>query len=548
MMVILLFTKVIGLLTRAFLGYRFGLSKELDMFFVASTIPEIMSMILIFGAVSAAFIPVLSKTLVKKGEERFALVLSSALNITLVSFVVIAILCSIFALPLLELAIKITNPPVGFTPEELQMMANLMRFMFIPQIILGGSAVISSALQIKQRFLITQIAPLVYNIGGLIGVFILVPLMHGSIWGYVIGLFIGSILHLVVQIPVYKGLDIKYRPSFNYKLQEIREMFKLAVPRIIGLFADQIEVIISRFVAFGMIIGSVGAYNFALGIITIPFSLFGHTFSTAAFPFLSKDYADGNMERFRSTFIKTFQQILFFSLPVAVIVVVLRVPIVRLMYGFGGDTKFDWLATLMTAWVILFFGFRMVFESLAALLVKTFYSAHNTVIPVIVSFISVALGMTLAILLSNYFSHFSFFSLRQFTPDQFEWSYFFSSVDGPPAVGGIALGSSLSVVIDVVLLTFFVDRKLIKIFTADFVGPMLKKLIAAGLTFILIYFMYDRWNDIVDTAKTINIFIMTALNALLGLSIFFTIEAFFNDEEVMMVYRFLQRKIKILRE
>lgn len=518
------------------------------MFYVASTIPEIMSMILIFGAISAAFIPVLSKTLIKKGDKRFADVLSSALNITLIAFTFIAILCSIFAVPLLELAIRITNPPTTFTSAEIQMMANMMRFMFIPQIILGVSAVISSALQVHQRFLITQIAPLVYNIGGLIGVMILVPLMHGSIWGYIIGLFVGAILHLLVQIPVYRQLNIKYVLSINYKLAEIKEMFRLAIPRIIGLFADQFEVIISRFVAFGMIIGSVGAYNFALGIITIPFSLFGHTFSTAAFPFLSKDYADNNMERFRATFIKTFQQILFFSLPVAIIVVILRVPLVRLMFGFGGDTKFDWLATLMTAWVILFFGFRMVFESLAALLVKTFYSAHNTLTPVIISFISVAVGMALAILLSNYFSHFSYFSIRQFTPDQFDFSYFFSSVDGPPAVGGIALGSSLSVVIDVLLLLILMNRQIIKIFTRDFLGPVAKKLIAAGITFLLMYFMYNRWNDIVDTAKTINVFIMTMLNAMLGMSIFFTIEAFFNDEEVMMVYRFLQRKIKLLRD
>ncbi len=542
MFLIMLATKVVGLITRGVLAYYFGTSREFDMFWIATTIPDMISMIFIFGTINAAFIPVLSKVLAKEGQEKLSYVFSVSLNVAIVLFTVLASIAFVFARPIIEFSVSFANPTEVFTPNQIDSMVSMMRFMFLSQIILGISTIITSILQVHQRFFITQIAPLIYNVGGLIGAVILVPFLGVNIWGYIFGLFLGSILHLMIQIPVFKNLSLNYRFIWDLKDKDMREIIRLSIPRTIGSAIDQISILVSRVLAIGFVEGSISALNQALGIINIPFSLFGHTFSTAAFPFLSKDYGSNNMDSFKKTFFKTFQEILFFILPVALLIVVLRVPVVRLFYGQGQGTAFNWFSTLMTSWVILFFGLDLIFESLRIFLVKVYYATHDTKRPVIFGVISIVLGIIFMILFANYFSHFSFFSIRQFVPSQFETAYFFEKSSGSPAIGGIAFGISLATLAEVLLLLFFINKTILKLSWGDFYIPTLKKVFAATITVVITYLVFSSWDNILDTAKTVNVFIMTSLTALMGLSLYITTASILNDREVLIIYRFLEKQ------
>lgn len=544
LMVLVLATKFTGLVFNAMATGYLG-AGPYNEFLFASNLPEIISASILLGAISAAVIPALIQAKEEAGENRFLEVLSTLINVTLVAFIVIAVIVAVAASSLLpwmiDNVIKPVEPP---SKEEMDRAVLMLRVLMIPQIILGISTFVSSSLNVMRRFVVPQLAPLFYNFGRIVAIVLLIPILGKSPWVLVWGTLIGSIFHLIIQLPLASHLNIRYKPVIKYKDKYFKNVIQLGSPRILGLSAEQIAIGVDRLIAYGLVGYSLTAYELGIRLIAIPMSLFGMTFSTAAFPILSSAYVKKDMDLFRNTFLSVLNQIFFLALPVSIVLLVLRLPVTRLFYGILGNS-FTWDDTRKVAWVVLFFAFGLTFESLRTLIYRTYYALHNSYIPLVSAIFVVMGGVITGILFTNYFSHFN--DLSVFNLD-LNFSYFKSKGDGMAGVGGLAFSASLIYTLETIGLLFVLNRKYLKIKPSEFFGSLTKKLLIAITTLITTYALYTLYNDVLDTTKTSRILFLTATTSIASFLFYIWLSYQFNIKEVEIIEKFVSRFVRILRK
>jgi len=338
--------------------------------------------IFIMGAISAAFIPIFSQYWVKNKKEAWQF--SNAIILIIGSFVgLLALLVAIFTRPLLSRLL------VGFSPQQLEMAVILTRIMMIQPILMGISSVVASILKIFKLFLASALAPVMYNLGIIIGIVFFVPLMglKGLAWGVVLG----ALLHILVQIPALIGTGYKF--TFNIFFKGLNSGFKkvvlMMVPRSLGIIAYQVFLLGIIAIASMLKEGSIAVFNLADGIQNLPQTVFALSFAIAAFPSLSKLNAEKKHEDFIKISLGTLLQIFFFLIPIAVWFFVFREPVVRLLYGYG---KFDWASTVKTIQVFSILAFGMIFQGVNAFLLRIFFAKGDALRPFIASVIAYSAG------------------------------------------------------------------------------------------------------------------------------------------------------------
>src|SRR3989344_1484520 len=319
------------------LAGTFGAGNELDVYYTAFTVPDFIALILIFGAISAAVIPIFSSYMVKSKEEAWEYI-SALLNVFLGVLILVCVILIIFT----PFIISIIAP--GFSGEKKDLAVQLMRIMFLSPIILGASNMISGVLQVFHRFLATALAPVLYNVGIIFGIFFLVPKfgLPGLAWGVVLG----GILHLSIQLPALFFSGFKYKPSFKYKDPGVVKTIKLMVPRSLGLGAGQLNKIATTAIASTLMSGSIAVFSLANNLSSILVAAVAASVSTASFQAMSfaflKDRSGGQPDEFLSKFSAIFRQIIFLIVPMMLLMIILRAQLVRVILGVG---KFGWIDT-----------------------------------------------------------------------------------------------------------------------------------------------------------------------------------------------------------
>ncbi len=378
---------LLGLLRDRFLAGTFGAGSDLDVYYASFTVPDFVALILIFGAISAAVIPVFSGHLIKSKDEAWAY-FSALINVFFGLLIIISIILVIFA----PYIISLTAP--GFEGHKRELGILLMRIMFLSPIILGLSNMVSGVLQIFHRFLVTALAPLLYNIGIIIGILFFAPKMgvQGLAWGVVLG----GVLHLLIQVPSLLFSGFKYKLSFNYKHPGVIKTIKLMVPRSLGLGAGQLNKIVTTSIASTLMSGSIAVFNLANNLSSMLVNAIAASISTASFPSMSVAFLKEEKSEFLHKFSNIFRQILFLTIPVSLLILILRVQIVRVVLGVG---KFDWADTRLTTACLAALSLNLIAQSLILFISKSFYAAHNTKIPAIISGLTVAFNIALSLLL-----------------------------------------------------------------------------------------------------------------------------------------------------
>ncbi len=535
MMVIIILTKIVGMITKTIAVSQLGAEKY-GLFIAANTLPETISMILIFGSITSVLIPILVDEIEKSGIKSFSKLFSSIVNSSLLALSLVTffiVLLSDRAIPII--IEKVADPIEPFTSYQITQIASMMRWLMLTQVILGVSTFLSSALNSFRRFLVPQLAPFFYNIGILIGALFIIPFTGGSPWGLTYGVFIGSILHLLIQIPLTSHLKIKYEFIIDITSKKLRNIIFVGLPRIITLAADQIAIFIDRIIAIGLGAAPLGAYYLAVSLVTIPYSLFSSTFSIASLPHLSCEYSKGNVEKFKVIFSKVFNQILFLSLPLTTTLLVLRLPLVRLLYGILGK-EFTWENTLMVSWVVFFLSLGLVPEILAAFLNRAFYAMCDTIRPLIIGIFVVIGGIFTGVYFTNYFSHFDTFSLRELSWD---FSFFPDKSEGLAAIGGLALSSSLIYTISFFMLIVLFRMKVGSLSKYKFLKSIVRKFICGISMAVIMYVLFKMWDGVLDTARTINVFILTFSTIIPGLTVYLWLLYIFKDQDMDILARLL---------
>ncbi|PIS39431.1 MAG: murein biosynthesis integral membrane protein MurJ [Candidatus Nealsonbacteria bacterium CG08_land_8_20_14_0_20_38_20] len=368
-----LISALLGLIRDRLLAGTFGAGGELDVYYVAFRIPDFINMVLIIGAIAAAITPIFSQHLIRSREEAFKF-LSNLLNVFLFFLIIISIILIIFVPQIISLIAP------GFSPEKKELTVLLTRIMFLSPILLGMSNIISSILRVFQRFLITSIAPILYNVGIIIGILFFVPLMglQGLAWGVVLGGF----LHLLVQAPALIKVGFKPEKIFNLKEPSLIEAIKLTIPRSIGLATMQINLIIITAIASTLSVGSIAIFNLAENLSRPLYTFIAVSFSTAAFPVLSLAFSKRDKEKFKETFSLTFNKILFLTLPLGLLFFLFKDLIVKTILQAGKFSSFD---TEITAVSFGLFSLGIFAEGMVLLIAKAFYAFHDTKTPTIIS-------------------------------------------------------------------------------------------------------------------------------------------------------------------
>lgn len=537
LMVIGLVTKFFGLLFNSLAAGNLG-AKAYNSFVFASNIPELISQVILFGTISASVLPMLSMVLENKGKDRLVRVFSTVINLSLIAFAILSIVIAASAQWTLPWFVStVIRPETPIPAEEMAEMVNMLRVLMLPQLILALSIYLSTALNLFERFLVPQLAPLFYNLGRIFSIFVFLPILGKSPWVLVLGTLVGALLHLAIQLPLMQPVGIKYKLLVDVKDYYVQRIGTVAAPRILSMSAEQVGVTIDRFIAFGLVGKSLAYYNLAISVIAVPLSLIGGSFTTASYPVLTKAFSRNDRILAAQIFMRIFNQILFFSIPAAVLLFILRVPVARLFFGvFGSEINF--LDTYSIAWAILFFAPGIVFESLRPLLYRTFYAAHDTVRPLFVTLFVLIAGATTGLLFSQYFSHFNHLRIADF---YFDPDFFFSREKGVAAVGGLALSSSLIFTVEAFVLIFWLNRRYLHLPWGVFVQAIFKKLIAGFIMLSFTYLTYKIWASLETNERTLPLLILTLTTSASATMIYIGTCGLLKMDEVEVYIQFLSK-------
>lgn len=451
---------VLGLLRDRLLAGTFGAGTELDVYYTAFTIPDLIAMLLVFGAISAAVIPIFSSYLLKSKEDAFKYI-SNLINVFIGFLIIVCIFLIIFTPSIISLIAP------GFSGTKKELAVSLMRIMFLSPVILGISNIISGILQVFHRFIITALAPLLYNIGIIIGIIFFVP--YFGLSGLAFGVVLGGVLHLSVQLPSFLASGFKYRPSFNIFDEGTKRTVRLMIPRSLGLGAGQLNTIVTTAIASTLMAGSIAVFNLANNLSSILVNAIAVSVSTASFPAMSMAYLKDESEEFLRKFSGIFRQILFLAIPISVLLFILRVQLVRVVLGVG---KFDWADTKLTTACLAIMAINLIAPQLILFLSKTFYAAHNTKTPAIISGVAVIFNIVLSLFFVWLIKNSSVFYL---------FLQKLLRLEGSSNIGviGLALAFSITGVLQSCLLLFMFYKKFPKLKIKEIFDSLYKIIIAS---------------------------------------------------------------------
>jgi putative peptidoglycan lipid II flippase len=482
LMVAVFASRFLGLIRDRLLVQTFDTS-EAAIFFAAFRLPDLLFQILVFGSLSVAFIPVFTEYLHRKGNEEAFSFASNILNLSLLIFGAFVAVSIIFVSQINSIFVP------GFSGEQKVLTDRITQIILIAQMFLVVGTFFIGVAHTYQRFIVPALAPIFYNLGIIIGITLLTPVF--GITGLGLGVVLGALMHVLVQIPLVRSLGFRYKFTFDFLNSGVKEVFKLMSVRNLGLIAEQANEAVGIALASLVTYSSVTLLTFAQHLFAVPIGLFGVTIAQAALPVLSKEYSKNDLESFKVTLLTTLHQILFLTLPAAAILIVLRIPVVRLV--FGADL-FSWEDTVLTGRTVAFFAIGLAAQSAVLLLVRGFYAMKDTKTPVLVSLVSIALNIFLSVI---------FVLVLRLDV----WS--------------IGLAYSVSIIIGTILLTYFLSKKIQGFRASELIVPAVKMLIAAGAAAFALYIPMKALDQLVfDTTRTVNLIMLTGIASVFGLGIY----------------------------
>ncbi len=484
-------SNVLGLFRDHFLARNVS-TYDLDIYYAAFRIPDLIFNILIFGAISAAFIPVFTSH-VSNNEEKDAWHLTNSLiSISVVVLVFLAVIGYIF-MPLISPLIV-----PKFSAERLSLTIKLTRILMLTPIFFSVSYFLGGVLNSYKRFVAYSFAPLVYNLSIIFGAIFLAPKF--GISGVVYSVVFGSFLHMLVQFPTAINLGFTPKVIFDLKMPSVLKVLKLMIPRAIGMGASNIMLVIYTAISSALAVGSIAVFNLANNIQTMPTVVFATSFSTAIFPTLAHKFSTGDHETFSSYISRSARVIFYLLAPSTVIFILLRAQIIRLILGSG---KFGWQDTKMAALTLGWFSVSLIAQGLIPLFSKAFYAKHDTKTPTILSVISITVGVIVAYPLSK-----------------------------KMGVAGLAAAFSLGSYINLLLLFAFLNRSTKNIFNIETFLSLAKIVFSSFLMALAVRASAHYFYNLVDMQRFLGVLAQSFLATFVGVIVYLTITYLLNSEEL----------------
>lgn len=502
--------------TRLLVAYFFDTpasQRAFEAFLVASQIPDMMYKLIIFGALSAAFIPIFTEY--KKISEQEAFRITSALmNMLLLFFLAVGTIVFFWATPL-----TILQTGQKFTHDQVMITARLTQIMLAAQFFFAISNFLTGILQSYRKFVLPALAPIVYNLGILLGVYLFAPTF--GIYAAGIGVVLGAFLHMAIQFPSVYKLGFRYSFSFFMKKDEngkrkmhdgISSVIKLTPARTSTLGISEVQDLFTGWLSTSIGNLSFVVVNFALSLMTLPIRFFGVPIGQAALPFLSAESDERDFTHFRDILLKSIHQISFFAFPASVLLLILRLPIVRIAYG---TRNFPWETTLMTSKVVAIISISITAQAIVQLLIRAFYALKNTRTPFYIAIMSSLLYVGTSL--------FFVFVLK---------------------IGliGVAISTTISTIAEMIMFLYCLDGKITGLMGKKFWLPQLKMITASFFMAVFLYLPFRILDELIfNTSRSIELIMLTITTGTIGMLVYIYFAMLFDIRELYILQDILNK-------
>lgn len=475
----------------------------LEAFQIAFQIPDSIFQLLVLGALSAAFIPIFTELKAKNPKQAFDMT-STVMNLVLIAFVLISVVVFIFAR---QITVWRTGPAIS--PDQIEIIVNLTKIMLVAQLLFAVSNFFSGILQSYQRFILPAVAPILYNLGIMLGVVIFYQKI--GIYSAGAGVIIGALIHAAVQFPTIKKVGFRYRPIINLKLQEVKKLLIMMPPRVATFAISEIQDLSLGF--FATSLGNLSFFIIRLGLklMTIPIRLFGVPIGQASLAFLSEKTRDNDSVQFKSLLINSLNQISFFAIPASVLLLILRVPIVRLIYG---ARNLPWETTIATGKIVAIVTISIVAQSLVQLLIRAFHALKDTRTPFLIALIT-----TCCYLLGCYF-------IVNFTN---------------LGIVGIAGITTLLAWLELAMFVILLESKITGVVNKNLLIPQFKMALAGFFMAVFLYLPFKVLDQLVfETSRTAELIGLTTVTGAIGLLVYLYLSHLMKIRELQIIVKVIE--------
>ena len=385
-------SRVLGLAREQVFAAQFGAGFAVDAFQVAFRIPNLLRDLFAEGAMSAAFVPTLTRTQQEKGPEEAMRLANLVINFLLVTISALCVV-GILAAPWI---VRFMAPGFAAIPGKLELTTLMTQIMTPFLLLVSLAAAVMGVLNTRRVFFIPAVAPTLLNVGLIASGFLIAPFCPRiglqPIVGMAFGALLGGLGQLLVQVPALREQGFRWRPVLSFSDPGVLRMVTLMAPASLGIAAMQVNVFASTFLASTLVQGSVSWLNYAYRLMQLPIGLFGVAIATVTLAEVSRHAASGNMADLRDTLSFSLRMVLLLTIPATCLLIALAEPIIALLYQHGRFTEADTAETARALWA---YAVGLTAFSGVRVMVPAFYSLGMARVPVTVSMVTIAVTVAL---------------------------------------------------------------------------------------------------------------------------------------------------------
>ena len=498
-----LLSNLLGL-GRNILFYRLIPPDQLDIYYASFRISDFIFNLLIFGAITSAFIPVITELITEHKEQEAHHVTNQLLSWATLFFLAITVILAI-AMPTLT---RWVVP--GFEADRFNLTVQLSRLMLLQTIFFSWSFIIGGLLNGYQRFSSYALAPLIYNLSIILGG--VLAARYGIIT-ITYAVIAGSLLHFLIQFREAYLLGFRPRILLVFS-QKIKEILSLMIPRSLSQGGSQIVLIVYTSLASTLQVGSIAVFTGINDLQTTPIVIIANSLAIASFPAITRFASKQQAEELNSLLLKLIRSALFLLIPIIILGYILRTQVIQLYFGAGGAS---WELTSLAVQTFAWFLIGIIPASLVAILARVFYAFKDTRTPMIINLSSAVLAILVGYL-----------GIRYFLPNV-------STLALAEALVAIFQASAYIIILYLRGILTMKPAQLLQHSLNYLTGALLAGLLSyaslSGITFLYRFFPF------LDNNQIIALLLQSGVAALIGLGVYYGYSHLRSKEELQWVQK-----------
>ncbi len=520
-----LLSQILGLVRDRLLAYYIGPNETLDIYYAAFRIPDLLFVTVASLISVASVVPHFTEKYLKAESKIEA---KKLLDSLFTFFVIFLIAIGFVVFVLMPNIVSIIFP--GFSGAQIDEVIHISRVMLLSPLLLGISNLYGSVTQYFRRFAVFGLSPVLYNLGIVIGIVFLLPSF--GLTGLALGVVLGGVLHLLIQIPVLLKENMFPWFTKDIDFSGVKNVIGSSLPRTLALSFSTLTMVALVSMSTTISTGAVSLLQFSYNLQSVPLSIIGMSFSVAAFPALAQAYVMGEKTRFQNELASSLKQIVFWALPIMVLFIVLRAHIVRVILG---TNNFTWENTKVVAATLSLFVISVVAQSAVMLLSRAFYATKETIWPLLYN----GASSIFIVLLAVYFTFLNDNSgLLKFTANLF-------NLEMSSQIGIVMLAFSFSVgsILNLILLTFSAKKHLefdfFKVLNISSAKTIFSSLILGIVSYCVLIFSAP----IFELSTLLQVFIQGLIAGLVGILFYIVSQELLRSDEYKLVRNTLRNKL-----